>query len=456
MTRSGDSTEIEELEALAAKVLELKKATRARRPIVLEFCGTPKSGKTSCLSSLNLFLKRNGFKTALLTERAGICPIGDKFNPLFNIWTSNSTIAELAEVLAERSKSVDVIICDRGIFDALCWFQWLRDHDHLGDADHESLVAYLTSDRLRSMIDLIYVLEASPVKAMEREYANLLTTKQGSIMNYKVLTEYNEAMSRATSEHGKKFRCVLKIDTSLLVQNAVSYAVTKDVLENLHGLVVEKIGYFKRKDLAEFEERRYWNFSEFDAPPRIYYGPRDQVEADDALVQPVPIVVITNTSRDEVLVVKKKKSSLGTSSPERDRLLVYMGGHIRQEDNLRGLDETLSSIASTALSREIQEELSLSLSVVDDDPLCIWVKDDARSQKHLALVSVYEADFDHLTLRLDDYEFVQKTGKSKSGRVFSVADLGTEEMEEWSRIIVAERLDATVSLGPLFDSIEER
>ena len=61
---------IQELEELAKLVLQAKKTARPRRPIVIEFCGTPKAGKSSCVSSLNLFLKRNGFKTKVLSERA--------------------------------------------------------------------------------------------------------------------------------------------------------------------------------------------------------------------------------------------------------------------------------------------------------------------------------------------------------------------------------------------------
>jgi ribosome biogenesis GTPase A len=39
---------IKNLEKLAAKVLELKNKSIPRRPIVIEFCGSPKSGKSSC------------------------------------------------------------------------------------------------------------------------------------------------------------------------------------------------------------------------------------------------------------------------------------------------------------------------------------------------------------------------------------------------------------------------
>ncbi len=60
------------LEELAQDVLTLKKIHRQRRPIVIEFCGSPKAGKTSSINSLNIFLKRNGFKTVVLSERARI------------------------------------------------------------------------------------------------------------------------------------------------------------------------------------------------------------------------------------------------------------------------------------------------------------------------------------------------------------------------------------------------
>ena len=445
--------QIKELQDSAARILEMKKATRPRRPIVLEFGGTPKSGKTSCLSSLNLFLKRNGFATKLLTERASICPISDKFNPLFNIWTCNSAVAELAATFAEQGKTLDVIICDRGVFDALCWFEWLLEHDHMKEEDHRAVVNYLTTDRLRSMIDLVYLFKATPKVAMGREYAHLLTTKRGSIMNTKVLEEYNKCAQNVADKYGTQFRCVRRIDTSKLDQNDVSYQVTKDVLETLYVLIVEKVGYFQRPDLERFETRTFWDFSEFDPVPRLRYGPRDELENDTSAIQPVPVLVITNRGRDKVLVVKKKARSMRNRSPERDKLLAYVGGHIRAEDNLHGPHEDVKSIASTALSREVQEELSLSLSITDANPLCVWVKNSARSTVHLALVYVYEADFDHLSFKLDEFEFIQTTGRSKSGRVASVADLWGGEMEEWSRIILTQKVGADLHQQLFFDTV---
>ncbi|MFA4986571.1 MAG: hypothetical protein WC712_08315 [Candidatus Brocadiia bacterium] len=440
-----DFDRITELESLAAEVLQLRKSARPRRPIVLEICGSPKSGKTSCTSSLKLFLRRNGFSTRVLTERASTCPVKNKFSPLFNIWTSNSTIAELAATFAEHRKSLDVIISDRGLFDALCWYGWLLTHDHMSPIDYEACTRYITTDRLRSMVDLVYILTASPNVSMKREYASLLTRKPGSIMNNRVLSEYNEALTDATKTFSRRFRCVRTIDTSRIAQNDVTYQVTKDVLTNLKDLVGARIGYFHVKDLEAFRDRIFWRLSETGQMPPLRYGARNIVESDVHAVQPVPVVVITDRLRTKVVVVRKNPSKIGSDSPEKDKALLYMGGHIQLEDNLQGEAEELASIASQTLYRALEEEMSISLTVHDKDPLVIWTGVHARSHQHMAIVYLYEVDFDRLTLHLDPLEFVTNASRHKSGYVAPISDLHREDLDSWSRIILAEKVGASPS-----------
>ena len=79
---------IKELQKLAEEVLTLKQEHRQKRPIVIEFSGSPKAGKTSCINSLEIFLKRNGFSVSIVQERASVCPVSDKQSPMFNLWTA--------------------------------------------------------------------------------------------------------------------------------------------------------------------------------------------------------------------------------------------------------------------------------------------------------------------------------------------------------------------------------
>ena len=63
---------IKALEDRAAKLKALLEGRQAKRPLIIEFSGSPKAGKTRCISVLELFLKRNGIKTEVYLERASI------------------------------------------------------------------------------------------------------------------------------------------------------------------------------------------------------------------------------------------------------------------------------------------------------------------------------------------------------------------------------------------------
>jgi predicted NUDIX family phosphoesterase/thymidylate kinase len=431
--------DISALERLASEVLELKRRSRPRRPIVIEFCGSPKSGKTSCINSLIIFLKRNGFRTKLLAERASVCPINEKFDPLFNLWTSCSAIIELAERLANDRQTLDVIVSDRGVFDGLCWFSWLMEHGHLDSESYSRLSSFLTMKKFRASIDLVYVFKADPDVSMEREYATLLTRKEGSIMNRQMLNTYLETIDGVIAKYNGVFQRVESIDTTSIAQNHVSYAVTRSILEILRDVTMEKVGFIEAQPVAELASRIF-HYRELKLlSPTLSYGNRDVVETTSNVLQPIPVVVVTNPSRDKVLVLKKRDTSLSSDSPERGHLLVYAGGHIRREDNLNGQGEPLHSVAMTALEREVREELGISISLNSDDPLCIWDKSTPVSKRHLAMCYVYETNLDSLKTRLDAYEFVAK-GRSRSGRFLPVMEVAREpDLEEWSRTIL-ERL----------------
>lgn len=59
-----------ELQAKAVETIErLKKCPRSR-PLFVEFAGTPKSGKSTCIDTVNHFFRRSGYKVLAPTEGA--------------------------------------------------------------------------------------------------------------------------------------------------------------------------------------------------------------------------------------------------------------------------------------------------------------------------------------------------------------------------------------------------
>ena len=210
-----------ELQKLAEEVRDLKAEHRQKRPIVIEFSGSPKAGKTSCINSLELFLKRNGFSVQIVQERASVCPVSDKQSPMFNLWTACMSLAGLIGTLENKKNQVDVLILDRGVFDALCWFEWLVSTSKMEEEQRKITEQFLLANELVSCIDIVFAFRVQPNISIEREYATLLTDKLGTIMNEKVLGEYLKAIEHTYSTKSKYFHRVFEIDTSRKNQDEV-------------------------------------------------------------------------------------------------------------------------------------------------------------------------------------------------------------------------------------------
>ena len=431
---------IDELQKKAESVLALKQEHRQKRPIVIEFSGSPKAGKTSCINSLELFLKRNGFSVKIVQERANVCPVSDKQSPMFNLWTACMTLGGLIGTLEDKKSDVDVLILDRGIFDALCWFEWLSENKKMEESQRKITEQFLLMEELVKCIDIVFAFSVTPQKSIEREFANLLTNKMGSIMNEKVLGEYRRAIENTVENNRSFFHKVFEIDTSDKNQDEVSKDVTSMTLDTLRELLMEKIGYLEKNEkmISLLSENKVCNYDELkDVIPTIQFELRDKVENKMEFLQPIPVAVITNKERSKVLAIKKNRNATSDASPERDKVLLYVGGHSRYEDSTEVISKDFILICRSALKREIKEEIGIAVALNDVMPFLIYSEKEEQSKRHVAVCFLVELDEAGIELRLDSNELMSNRGKSKSGKFLSFEDVCQEsELEEWSKVIL--------------------
>jgi len=464
MTASRGSFErqIERLESSAASVLSMKREARPKRPFVIEFCGSPKSGKSQAVTSLTIFLKRNGFNVKILTERASVSPVSDKRNPFFNIWTGSSVLTGLIPYLSEPVTDVDVVIADRGVFDTLCWFTWLQDNGALPVEEAKDFVNFFSTKRFRQATDLVIAFTASPEASMEREYANLLTRKFGSIMAPRVLKSYVASIKKTIKQYGSSFKEVQLIDTSTSSQSEVAVKVTSTVLQAMREELVEKVGVVRRSVLERVAdgEREFDASRMVDPSVEVSFLPRTTAESDPSMVQLVPIVVIADERLKRVMAFRKRRETLARSdrseSPEQDKNLLYVGGHMRSEDAF-GMDHAdLLQISRTTIEREMSEELGTTIWLSPDPPFCLWDFDGMEaSQRHMAVVYLARVRFEELKLRLDGYELVQPHNSDISGKVIGIHEVvrwAPKQTESWSRAIITRIFGEPYALrGELMD-----
>lgn len=442
MNNYGDSRKriINDLQELAKEVHDLKAEHRQKRPIVIEFSGSPKAGKTSCINSLELFLKRNGFSVQIVQERASVCPVSDKQSPMFNLWTSCMSLAGLVGTLENKKTQIDVLILDRGIFDALCWFEWLVSSGRMEEEQRKIIERFLLIKELVACIDIVFAFTVKPEISIEREYATLLTDKPGTIMNRKVLGEYLSAIKKTHESKSSYFHTIFMIDTSEKNQDEVGKEVTQATLTTLENLLMERIGFLTcdsnlKNILKNGPIIQHNRLSAY--LPKIMFDLRSAVEKNNLLLQPLPIAVITNREKSKVLVIKKNKAVVSQNSPERDRILLYIGGHSRYEDATDLTSDDFIGICKTALKRELKEELGISIALSETNPFYIYTPTNETSKKHLAVCFLVMVDEDGLKLQLDSNELVQNKGKSKSGKFLPIPELAEETgYEEWSTEIL--------------------
>ena len=137
-----------------------------RRPFIIEFAGTPKSGKTTTISAIHQFLKRNGVVVRTFQERASVAPLVDKGTAFFNTWVTCATLNGIIEALEDEK--LDVLILDRGLFDGLVWIDWQEKTHRVSRAEAEGFRSFVLTPRWRGLVDLVFVMHCDARTSLER------------------------------------------------------------------------------------------------------------------------------------------------------------------------------------------------------------------------------------------------------------------------------------------------
>ena len=343
-----DVKQIAELESRAAKLKDLLDARTAKRPLIIEFSGAPKAGKTRSISGLELFLKRNGIKVEVFTERASVAPIKSKGHLNFNVWVSCASLQGMLEALY---RDIDVFILDRGIFDALVWNEWLEMTGKIASKEAIQVAQFFTMERWTEMVDLIFVLTCDPKVSIEREYADQLTTKRGTIMAEETLKQFLDSADKVLQQNKAKFKKIVTIDTTRTKTKQGVAQIADTALKVLNEFLDESICVIPMDAVKASIPA-----SGFVADPGTISGfvetvnkqkiflPRSQAEQNPNYLQPIPCAVLRYD--DKILLLKRKKPG----HPLHDTYAVWAGGHVINADDG-------SNILLNTLNRELEEEV---------------------------------------------------------------------------------------------------
>lgn len=180
------TADLESLEERAKAVLEAY--TSALNPVVVEFAGSPKAGKSTTIDIVGHFFKRMKYKVWAPTEGASKrTPYHLKRDLVaYNTWTLNYAISELL-VSYHNVDQQHLILMDRGPFDSLAWMGLLVERKDLDKDDFKTIEQFALHPRWIGLIDRLYLFTCDPATSLRRETESKLTTEAGVAMNPKML-----------------------------------------------------------------------------------------------------------------------------------------------------------------------------------------------------------------------------------------------------------------------------
>ncbi len=211
----------EDLSDRAKRILTELRENERERPVFIEFSGTPKSGKSTCIEIVAHFFRRVepdrrlGFKVLAPAEGASRrTPYYLKENwTAFNTWSASYALMHVLEGL-HGSDRYDLAILDRGLFDALAWFELLATQGEIAPEERDQVQSFLQIKYWRSQIDAVLLFKTDASTSMEREARDKLIDEPGSAMNDDILPKLNDAYDVVKAKYAGQFSRFEIIDTS--------------------------------------------------------------------------------------------------------------------------------------------------------------------------------------------------------------------------------------------------
>jgi predicted NUDIX family phosphoesterase len=417
--------------------------SQARRPIVIEFAGVPKAGKTSTISQVHSFLKRCGFRVQTVIERASVCPIRDKKHANFNVWTACTTLVQVLEHTQEPPRVDDpqILILDRGLFDAIAWLTMMDRLSRIRTEDREAIERFLLMPEWRKRINGVVVMTVSPREALEREQGLLPVEGTGSIMNTEVLQQMLATTKECAKRLADCFR-IFEIDTTKRpgsTQKKTAEQAAEIVISLIENHLQEEILALPKSVVTHLFGGRASLTGE--AAKAVYgrflmegeFRPRGEIEDDPSVVQALPVVVVRNKSGDVLRLRRRERES---TNPLDQEIVIWAGGHLRREDSLEK-----DAVRVCAL-RELEEELRLSVEREELQFIgAVYSAVGGKTSKHAALVFEWRAETDDVAVTLSSGEFFERRGTSLSGTFVPAEQLAKDVLsrkidEPWSNEIV--------------------
>lgn len=213
---------------------KLKALCTLPKPFVIEFCGTPRTGKTTTIARLYEFFKKGEFKTTVIEEFTTSKYYKEVFKEKYkNVSSTESNIAIMEEVTKQLKNVLDsdqeIILIDRSINDRQIWNYRRYSKGNMPKEKYQETMEKYSSISKES-IDFLVITYAEPVTALKRDYNSSLSLEKRRFLNIDNLDEYNRSLKDLEELFRASVKDLILIDTTSISMNDVLVEIASKIM----------------------------------------------------------------------------------------------------------------------------------------------------------------------------------------------------------------------------------
>lgn len=214
-------------------------------PYVIEFTGTPRTGKTTLINNLYDFFKKKGFKVEVLEEfttskkyKTEIYPLlKDNSKKLINIEIPKYVLEQL---LKSISNNPDIIIIDRSLFDRIIWMDRLYLKNGVSKEEYEDYKK-IYIPLIKNKINMIIATYTDPLTALKRDYNCNLSLEKRNFLNEQNISEYNTSLLNIKELSMNENINFNMFDTTNKSIREISFEVVDIILNDMRKLYINRV-----------------------------------------------------------------------------------------------------------------------------------------------------------------------------------------------------------------------
>lgn len=213
-------------------------------PYVIEFTGTPRTGKTTLIHNLYDFFKKKGFTVEVLEEfttskkyKSQIYPLlKDKYKNVINTEIPKYILKQLEEAITNKP---DIIIVDRSLLDRIVWVDRLYRKGGMTKVEYEEYKD-LYVPLVKEKINIIIGTYTDSITSLKRDYCANLSMEKRNFLSKTNVEEFNISLLNVQKLANNENMNFHLFDTTDKTQRQTSFEVVDIILNDM------KKNYLKR------------------------------------------------------------------------------------------------------------------------------------------------------------------------------------------------------------------